>query len=379
VGEILAAYMVFTGAFRAYKGGRLNRQGRTTVLWALASASLLLLAGCTSKFTQSAPHRDASGAPPIVALELRRMIETLAGDIKERNLYRPANLALAQAWIEEEFRRLGYLTVRRLPVHVKGSDFGLAQDVTTWNIEALLPGTEPERGTIVIGAHYDTKVATPGWHDHGPPLPHRLGTPGANDNASGVAAMLSLASQLKDKRLAETLRFVAFVNEEPPFYQTEAMGSVVYAKMLRQEGLRNVRMITPETLGCYSVRLRNKRNRLVSLFGLPDYPNYVAFLGNLDSQGWINQVAVPFSERSKIEVRTLALPELSDKVAWSDDWSFWQVGYPAFAVTDTAFLRHDDYHELNDVPVNIDYDPMAEVVWSLGLVIAKLAGDGGEG
>jgi hypothetical protein len=191
--------------------------------------------------------------------------------------------------------------------------------------------------------------------------------------------MLSLASQLKEKKLAENVRFVAFTNEEPPFYQTESMGSVVYARMLREEGVKNVRMITPETLGCYSVRLRDKRNRLVSLFGLPDYPTYVAFLGNLDSQGWINQVATLFSERSRIEVRTLALPELTDKIAWSDDWSFWQVGYPAFAVTDTAFLRHDDYHELNDIPANIDYDPMAEVVWSLGLAIEKLASGGGEG
>jgi hypothetical protein len=186
-----------------------------------------------------------------------------------------------------------------------------------------------------------------------------------------------MAAQLKDKRLAETVRFVAFVNEEPPFYQTQAMGSLVYAKMLRDKGVRNVRMITPETLGCYSVRLREKRYGIVSLFGLPDYPNYAAFLGNLGSQGWINQVFEPFSGLSRIEARTLALPELSNKVAWSDDWSFWQHGFPAFTVTDTAFLRHDDYHELNDVPQNLDYDAMAEVVWALGLVIEKLAGAAG--
>jgi Zn-dependent M28 family amino/carboxypeptidase len=312
-----------------------------------------------------------------VAHELHRVVEKLAGEIKERNLYRPENLKLSQEWIEEEFKRIGYVNVRRLPVPVKGDTFGLPGDVTAWNIEAILPGSDPDRGTIVIGAHYDSKVATPGWHDHRPPLAYRLGTPGANDNASGVAAVLSMAAQLKDKRLAETVRFVAFVNEEPPFYQTQAMGSLVYAKMLRDKGVRNVRMITPETLGCYSVRLREKRYGIVSLFGLPDYPNYAAFLGNLGSQGWINQVFEPFSGLSRIEARTLALPELSNKVAWSDDWSFWQHGFPAFTVTDTAFLRHDDYHELNDVPQNLDYDAMAEVVWALGLVIEKLAGAAG--
>ncbi len=345
----------------------------TVILRILFVLLPLLLVGCVSNALDIGPYPQNEGAPPTVALELRRMIEKLAGDIGERNLYRPANLERAQEWIESEFRRIGYRNVRRIPVHVKGRNFGLAEDVTAWNIEAILPGSDSERGTIVIGAHYDSKVATPGWHDHGPPVPHRLGTPGANDNASGVAAILSIAAQLKDTRLRESIRFVAFVNEEPPFYQTEAMGSFVYAKMLRDEGVRNVRMITPETLGCYSLRLRDKRYGIVSLFGLPDYPSYVAFLGNLDSEGWIKQVAEPFSRLSRIEVRTLVLPELSNKVAWSDDWSFWQAGFPAFAVTDTAFLRHDDYHELNDIPDNIDYSPMAEVVWALGLVVEKLA------
>ena len=311
--------------------------------------------------------------PPAIAMDLRRTIEKLAGEIGERNLYNPLKLELTQNWIEEEFKRLGYGEVSRLPVKVKGSEYALEKDVVAWNLEAILPGSDPTRSTIVVGAHYDSKVATPNWHDHWPPEPQNAGTPGANDNASGIAAVLSLAKQLRNKKLAETIRFVAFVNEEPPFYQTEAMGSLVYARMLEEQGLKSVRMFTPETLGCYSIRPRNKRPWITSLLGLPDRPDYVAFLGNFGSKAWMEEVAQAFSEVSRIEVRTLALPAISKKVAWSDDWSFWQAGFSAFAVTDTAFLRHDDYHELDDIPGNVDYEPMAEVVWALGLVLEKLA------
>ncbi|MDB6073353.1 MAG: peptidase [Verrucomicrobiaceae bacterium] len=309
--------------------------------------------------------------------QLQADIQYLAGTIGERNLYHPDKLEAAAAWIETEFKHMGFNIVRRLPVKVQGKDYALSADATAFNIEAVLPGTTLGDENLVIGAHYDSKVAMPKWNAHWPPTPESPGTPGANDNASGVAAGLELARQFAGHPQARTLRFVAFVNEEPPFYQTDAMGSLAYARGLRKQGLSKVRMITPETLGCYSSRPHSKRKGaaklLAAILDLPDRPDYVSFSGNLGSRHWVADCARRFASHSALEMRTVALPAVVKKVAWSDDWSFWQCGYPAFAVTDTAYLRSDQYHEVDDTPDKLDYQPMAQVVRALALMLKERA------
>lgn len=311
--------------------------------------------------------------PIPLAGELRRTVEMLAGRIGERNCYRPAAYAQAADWVESELAQTG-LTVRRLPVTVPGGNPFHCPPATVWNLEAVKPGREKPGEVIVVGAHYDSKVATPGWHDHGPPLPDRPGTPAANDNASGVAAVLALAKALAGVPTRRTIRFVAFANEEPPFYQTGAMGSLVYARACAADpAVRIIGMFTPETIGCYSPRPRTKRMRAASLLGLPDRHDYVAFLTHWGAWSFTRACARLYAGQATVPVRVAALPRISNKVAWSDDWSFWQTGVPAFAVTDTAFLRHDDYHELTDTPDTLDYPAMAEVVRGLRHMLVALA------
>lgn len=320
-----------------------------------------------------------TAAPKELAHSLKTNVQYIAGNIGERNLYHPDKLDAAAAWIETEFKHMGFETVRRLPVGVQGRDYALSADATAFNIEAVLPGSTLADENIVVGAHYDSKVAMPRWNGHWPPTPQQPGTPGANDNASGVAAVLELARQFAGQSQARTLRFVAFVNEEPPFYQTDAMGSLAYARGLRKQGLRKVRMITPETLGCYSSRPHRKRagaaKLLAGILSLPDRPDYVSFSGNWSSRRWVTGCAQRFAPHSALEVRTVALPAVAKKVAWSDDWSFWQCRYPAFAVTDTAYLRSDQYHEVDDTPDKLDYEPMAQVVQALGMMLKEAAND----
>ena len=311
--------------------------------------------------------------------QLQTDVRHLAGAIGERNLYHPQKLAAAAEWIEGRFKHMGYQQVRRLPVPVHGDDFALPADTIAFNIEAVLPGTSMPEETLVIGAHYDTKVAMPRWNAHWPPTPDKPGTPGANDNGSGVAAMLALAEYFVGRPHARTLRFVAFVNEEPPFYQTEAMGSLVYARSLKAQGITQVRMITPETLGCFSARSNRKRTGAVRLLAailrLPPEPDYVSFSSNWSSRRWMERFGQVFATRPPLALRAVALPAFSKKVAWSDDWSFWQCGYPAFAVTDTAYLRSDQYHELWDTPDSLDYEPLAGVVQALGATVADVVND----
>jgi hypothetical protein len=307
---------------------------------------------------------------------LRSDVEMLATRIGERNGYRPERLEAAAGWVEERLRGSG-LTTRRLPVPVPpGAPYECGPQMA-WNLEAEKPGTDLAHEVLIVGAHYDSKVATPRWYSSGSPQPDRPGTPGANDNASGVAAVLALARLLADIPTARTVRFVAFANEEPPFFQRRAMGSRIYARACVQDpSSRVVGAIIAETLGCYSRQGRTKRIPFASWIGLPARADYVAFLANWGSRHLMRAGASAFRRGASIELRAVALPDFWGLAGWSDDWSFAREGIPAFAVTDTAFLRSDHYHELTDTADRLDYGPMAEVVRGLAFMVEALANPG---
>jgi len=328
--------------------------------------------GCASVY-ESSLGPEHQKTPDSLAAEMERDVTALAGQIGQRNCYRPEKLEQAAELIHQAFVRTG-CDVRRQPVPVPAGPPYHCGAMTVNNVVAEKRGAKYPDEVVVVGAHYDTKVATPSWRGRKPVLKDMPGTPGANDNASGVAAVLALARMFAGTPTERTLHFVAFVNEEPPFFKTPTMGSRVYARSLtNHDSRRVVGMIAPETLGCYSAKPRTKRIRAAGVLGLPDRHDYVAFLSNCRSRSLVRTCAGVFRRHSPMELRTVAIPAVLPIVAWSDDWAFWQEGIPAFAVTDTAYLRHDDYHELNDTPENLDYGPMADVVWGLKHVIEALA------
>jgi hypothetical protein len=324
------------------------------------------------------PRSAVRNAPASLASELRASVTKLAGEIGERNCYRPAGLEAAARWVERELAAAG-LATRRVPVNVPADPFLQCGPTTVWNIEANKPGGARAREVLVVGAHYDSKVDTPQWFDNGPPRPDRRGTPGANDNATGVAALIALARRLSGVHLDRSIRFVAFVNEEPPFFQTDAMGSRCYARGCANDRFHTIAgMINLDTLGCYSAQGRAKRVPLAGLIGLPDRPDYVAFLSNWSSRRFRDECATIFRRHCSVAVRGAALPIFCRPLAWSDDWAFWQERIPAISVTDTAFQRSEHYHALTDTPDRLDYEPMAEVVWALGQVVAAVASPSGQ-
>ena len=334
----------------------------------LVLALALMVAGCASE-----AETGGAGGSSSLASSLRGDVATLADRIGERNCYRPARLEEAAAWIEGQLAATG-LKTRRLPVEVPAGEPYRCGKMTVWNIEAEKPGTDLPGELVVIGAHYDSKVAMRGWHDHAGPLPELPGTPGADDNASGVAVTLALARHFAQAPTRRSIRFVAFVNEEPPFFQTDAMGSLTYARALAQDkSLRVVGMFTPECLGCYSKQPNRKRVWLAGPLGLPAKPDYVAFMSDISSRSFNLTAAAAFRRHCQVRLRPCVLPALSPKVAWSDDWAFWRQGVPAFAVTDTAFLRCDRYHELTDTSGWLDYDIMAQVTLGLQGMTMELA------
>jgi hypothetical protein len=333
---------------------------------------MLLLVGCA---TRHPGNRAASEPPPWVEANLRTAVAKLAGDIGERNLYRPEKLEQSATWIEQQLRTIGY-EVRRQAIAVDTNVFRCT-GATAYNLEVVLVGNRSPEKNIIIGAHYDTKVATAGYRDRWPPLPDRPGTPGANDNASGVAALLSIARSLAGQPCARTLRFVFFANEEPPFFkQPSVMGSYLYAGELKAKGVKVEAMLSLEILGCYSRRPNTKRFWYASPVGLSADPDYVAFVSDQVSWHHAKRWAAAFAAHSRLSARTLAVPAgVSRRIGWSDDWAFWRHDMRAICVTDTGYLRCDDYHEVSDTPDRLDYAPFASVVWALEQAIRRRANE----
>jgi hypothetical protein len=328
---------------------KLKRRRRRIIVWTL------LLAGTTLYWIMMRmPGKSFIGAlPPLtqkqIALqaELVRDVQVLAGDIGERNVEHHQELTAAAEWIERSFRDAGYLPRR---------DSYEVESKPCHNIEAELPGRGS--GILVIGAHYDSVS----------------GAPGANDNGSGVAAMLALARRFAGQPGERTLRFVAFVNEEPGHFQTELMGSWVYASRCKNRGDQISGMISLETIGCFSHE-PGSQSYPVPLLGMiyPSVGNFIAFVGDLSSRKLVQEAVGSFRRNAQFPSEGAVLPASIPGVGWSDHWSFWQHGYPALMITDTAPFRYPHYHRRTDTPQQLDYDSMARVITGVETVIAEFA------
>ena len=279
---------------------------------------------------------------------LRRHVQVLAGDIGERHIWHPDGLAAAERYIAAAMRE-AELSVERQAFDARGAP--VANVIGTWTPEAS------HREAIVVGAHYDSVV----------------GTVGANDNASGVAALLELARVLAADGEALPVRFVAFVNEEPPFFLTDDMGSRQYAIRCRARGDRIRAMLSLETLGCYSDRPFSQSYPPPLGFFYPRTGNFVAFVGNLRSRTLVRRCVRTFRSLVRFPCEGAALPGYLPGIFWSDHWSFWREGYPAAMVTDTALFRYGYYHLRGDTPEKLNYGRLARVVNGLARVVRALA------
>lgn len=289
-----------------------------------------------------------SAAETMLRDRLSSHVKHLAGAIGQRNVWTPGTLERATAYIEAEFRDAGY-EPRRIPYECEGR--------AVWNIEAELPGSEADAGVIVVGAHYDTV-----------PL-----SPGADDNASAVAGVLELARALREHRAPRTLRFLAFVNEEPPFFQTDAMGSLVYARICRARGDRIAAMVCLEMLGTFNDEAGSQHYPFPFSLLYPDRADFIGFIGNVRNRALVHRVIGSFRRHARFPSEGAALPSVITGVSWSDHWAFWKAGYPALMVTDTALFRNVRYHTEEDTPETLDYDRMTRVVAGLVPVVRELS------
>ena len=336
--------------------GIVGRAGRGVMVGLLivGACLALLVWGLAAMFWM--PGTSPSGPlPPLTDTEaaladaLRADVKALAAGIGERNAGRYEALQAAADYIDASFEAAGYVVSRQRYV-MDGRPYD--------NIEVERRGVAQADEVIVVGAHYDT-------------VP---GSPGADDNATGVAATLALARAFAGLDLQRTVRFVAFVNEEAPYAHTARMGSVVYTARARERGERVAAMLSLETMGSFADEPGSQRYPSVLRWIYPDAGNFIAFVSNLPSRRLLKDAVEIFRRHASVPSEGGALLERLPGVGWSDHWAFWRQGYPAIMVTDTAPFRYAAYHSAQDTPDKVDFGRLARVVAGLEHVVAGLGG-----
>lgn len=300
------------------------------------------------------PGKSFTGElPPLTPRErvlegdLRRDLVRLSVEIGERHLGKPERLAQAADFIEASFSACG-LEVRRQTYTVAGQECS--------NLEAEVAGTDP--GVVLVGAHYDT-------------IP---GCPGANDNGSGLVGTLALARAFAGRRPSKTLRFVAWVNEEPPHFQSSTMGSLVYAQACARRSDPLEAVLCLETIGCYLDEKGSQSYPFPLNLMYPDRGNFLAFVSDPPSTPLLRRLVESFRRLVKFPSQGVALPPEVPGVSWSDQWSFWEQGYQAVMITDTAPFRYKQYHTPQDTVERIRFSHLARVIAGIEDVVAEWTG-----
>lgn len=327
------------------------------------------IAGCTPPGPAAAPSATrpaASGAAPPpraptrvaftpretqLAEELEHDVNELAVSIGERNPGRKWEFASASDYLAGELEGAGY-TLDRQGYEVDG--------VTAQNLGVEITGSKLPDEIVVVGAHYDSAS----------------GSPGAND-ATGSAAILALARQFRSTHPERSVRFVVFGTGRAPYYGTEQMGSLVYAKRSRVRGEKLAGVIGVGSIGCYSDAPRSQRTPGGDPDAFSDVGDFVAVFGDTTSKSLANRVVSTFMQQVPFTARPAALgstdPDHGESTA-QDAWAFWRVGYQAVSMSDTGPLRYAHDHAREDTPNHLNFRRMARVVVGISGVIADLAG-----
>jgi len=282
-----------------------------------------------------------SASPEGNEASLVSTVRFLSEVIGERSFRDLPKLNKTADYIESSLRSFGCLVSKQAFTY---------EGRTYYNVIGEVKGSHPDKKEIlIIGAHYDTAV----------------GTPGADDNASGVAGFLELARLTALNPVERTIRFVAFSLEEPPVFGTKDMGSYVYAERTAQEGVKVYGMMSLEMIGyfCEEKGCQAYPPGVGWLF--PDQGNFISFVGNLSSRSFTREVKKSFTKAVVFPVETLNTFSSITGVDFSDHRNFWRFGFDAFMITDTAFNRNRNYHEPEDTWEKLDFERMHQVITGL--------------
>jgi Zn-dependent M28 family amino/carboxypeptidase len=311
-----------------------------------------VLAGIVGIVTQPFVAPIVSTPPVVDPKQLEEHVRHLSKDLYPRSYDRFKNIELAAAYIQKEFEASGG--------KVSSQEVSV-QEATYRNVVARFgPSSGP---VLVVGAHYDS-------HGDGnagarSPLGYspETHTPGADDNASGIAGLLELARLLGSSKQQRAIELVAYTLEEPPHFRTEHMGSAWHARFLRQANRKVELMLSLEMIGYFSDEPHSQHYPVPLLASLySERGNFIALVGKLGDFGAIRKVKAAMAGATSLPVYSINAPPLLQGIDFSDHLSYWNEGIPAIMVTDTAFMRNQNYHLPGDTFEKLDYGRMAKVV-----------------
>lgn len=286
---------------------------------------------------------------PDLTHNLYHHVAILSKEIGSRSLREYDKITQAQNYIETFLQGIGFPYVLQ-SYAANGKIFS--------NVIAVLPGGDDRPETIVIGAHYDTV-----WN-----------TPGADDNASGVAVLLEMCRALQNYSANKTIKLVFFALEEPPIFDTKKMGSWIFASDARARGEDIILMISLDMLGYYNDN--DKRQQyplpLMNLF-YSTTPNFIVVAGDRPCRRLVTLTADKIRQACNFGVEDLTVPRFFPGFKLSDNLSFWKMGYKAMLITDTGFYRNPNYHTDRDTIETLNFDKMTSLCEGLVAMIRDLS------
>ncbi len=299
------------------------------VVFAIVCFAWLLVAQPT---THTQPPSQATVAPD----RLKAHVQVLSETFHPRNWQNTQNLDRCAAYITRHFIQAG------ARVSEQAYKFG---DRQYRNVIGKFGSDTDQR--LVIGAHYDTCE----------------NTPGADDNASGVAALIELGYLLGQQPSNPAIELVAYTLEEPPFFRTAQMGSAMHANMLATQKIPVRGVIVFEMVGYYRDEPWTQSYPALLLHLMyPSRGNFVGVIGRWDQGDWIKKIKMGMKGTTPLPVYSIRAPAALPGVDFSDHLNYWSQGFQAVMLTDTAFYRNEAYHGTNDIPNRLDYTRLGNVV-----------------
>ena len=322
------------------------------VILTIAIASIAIFGWSLTIWMPGQSYRQV--LPPLSASEiklqdrLKQDVEALTVKIGRLNVDNYQNLVAAKDFLDRELTQAGY-TVRAQNYTIEGKTFT--------NLEVEIPGSSRADEILAIVGHYDSAVTSPGA-----------------DDRTGAAAVLALAREFVGTKPMRTLRFVEFTDREPPYSSTQKRGSQVYAQAAKERGDKIVGMFSLETLGYFTDTANTQKYPPPLSFLYPNQGNFIGFISEIDSRELLRNTIRSFRAQTKFPSEGVALPSSIQGVGWSDLRSFWQQGYQAVRITDTAPLRYPQYHTADDTMDKIDFEKLSRVTYGISKVIRDFVG-----
>ncbi len=324
---------------------------RSKLLRSLFLFSLIAVITLLALLTQPFVGLTTTAPPTVIPHpdDLKAHVQFLSVQAHPRDYKHGKHLEWAAHYIEQQFTAAGVTPI---------SQTVIADGVSYRNVIARFG---PTTGSVmVVGAHYDSHCD------------ESFCTPGADDNASGVAGLIELARLLAKNPPKQAVELVAYTLEEPPYFRTQNMGSAWHAaSMMNGQNKRDIKlMISLEMIGFFSNTADSQTYPVPGMsWFYPNVGNYIAIVGRFGNFSNTRKIKSLMSGASDLPVRSINAPSWMVGIDFSDHLNYWKADIPAVMVTDTAFMRNTQYHLAGDTYDKLDYQRMAQVIAAVYAVV----------